>query len=157
MRKKLLRTHICAGVFSAVILPTCLSLALTRPVFAQNEPAYRIVVHPDNPITTLTKKDLKNIFLKRVVKWPDGEPIIPVDLSPDSSVRDAFSRDIHKRSPDCVNACWQRKLFSGRGVPPCTFPEESAILEFVRNHVGAIGYVSAVGDANGVKTLKVIP
>ncbi len=124
---------------------------------AQTEAGYRIVVHPDNPGATITKKELKNIFLKRMAKWSHGEPIVPVDLSLDSSVRKAFTRDIHKRSTTSINAYWQKKLFSGKGVPPSTFREEAAVLDYVRNNPGAIGYISGTGDAKGVKILKVMP
>ncbi|MDJ0839850.1 MAG: substrate-binding domain-containing protein [Acidobacteriota bacterium] len=134
-----------------VVIPT----TLLTP--AQTEPGYRIVVHPDNPGATITKKELKNIFLKRMAKWPHGEPIIPVDLSLDSSVRKAFTRDIHKRSTTSINAYWQKRLFSGKGVPPSTFREETAVLDYVKNNPGAIGYISGAGDAEGVKILKVIP
>jgi hypothetical protein len=41
-------------------------------------------------------------------------------------------------------------------VPPEELPSDAAVLEYVRTHRGAIGYVeSQPGD--GVKTLRVTP
>ena len=81
---------------------------------------------------------------------------MPVDLSANSPVREAFSLAIHERDVNAVKSYWQRQIFSGRGVPPPEKASDSEVLAFVRANPGAVGYVSsgtAVGS--GVKVLEV--
>jgi hypothetical protein len=90
------------------------------------------------------------------VRGPDGSPVLPVDLLQGSPVRASFSKEIHDRGVEAVKAYWQQVIFSGRGVPPPEEESGTAVVEYVRSHPGAIGYVSVrtpLGE--GVKVLKV--
>jgi hypothetical protein len=52
-------------------------------------------------------------------------------------------------------AYWQQQIFSGRGVPPLELSTETAVVEYVRAHPGAVGYVSAGADIRGLKVVEV--
>ena len=139
--------------------PFVLALCLLHGmyIYGQDAQTYHIIVHPDNPATSISKKELKKIFLKRTTKWPNNQKMVPIDLSEEASARISFTRDVHRKSVSSIRAYWQKKLFSGRGVPPATFQKEADVVSFVGNNPGAISYVSESTQRKGVKTLMIVP
>lgn len=120
---------------------------------AEGPPAFRIVVHPENPAAALNREFVTDVFLKRATRWPDGEAAHPVDQRADSSARKAFSDGVLRRSVSAVKRYWQQRIFSGRDLPPPEFDGDDAVVSYVLKHRGAIGYVSGsakLGDAKAV-------
>ena len=122
------------------------------------EEAFRVIVHRDNPIESITRAKLSAIYMKRTRSWGDGRGIVPIDQPVSSPVRERFSRSIHGKNVAYVTRYWQRLIFSGRGIPPRQLPNDAAVLELVKNSRDAVGYVARdtpLGD--GVKVLSVRP
>lgn len=124
-------------------------------VTAQDSEAYRVVVHQDNPISTVSKAEVSNFLLKKKLRWDSGAVAEPVDLDSKSPVREAFSRDVHGRSVSSIKNYWQRQIFSGREVPPPEVSSDADVIAFVRGHPGGIGYVSPNARLSGVKTVTI--
>ena len=59
-----------------------------------------------------------------------------------------------RRSPEAVRNYWQQRIFTGRGVPPPELASDEAVLAYVREHRGAVGYVSAAAETSSVKVLE---
>ncbi len=116
---------------------------------------FLVIVHPDNPVDAVERKFLADAFLKKLVRWPHQQIIQPVDLDPDTPIRRRFSAEVLSRSVAAVKSYWQQLIFSGRDVPPPELSSEDDVVEYVRRHPGAIGYVSANADVSGVKVVKV--
>lgn len=135
--------------FSAVVV-----LLVSLNLWAEDK-GYRVIVNASNPVTSMRRGDLSEIFLKKAAKFPDGHGALPIDLMVNSSARERFSLDIHKKSSEAVDSYWAQLLFSGRGVPPAKRSENDA-LEFVRTNPNGIGYVSAGAAIDGVKVVKII-
>jgi len=135
-------------------LPVFVALALATllPVYAQS---VEVIVHPDNSVASVSKDELSKIFLKRLRTWSDRTPAIPVDQVPDSPARREFTRFVHRRRVVNVEVYWKRMIFSGRAVPPKEVADDEAVLQFVRNTPGAVGYVSSSVRLEGVLRLKV--
>lgn len=115
--------------------------------------AFQLVVHPASRSAVLTRDFVAQAFLKRVTRWPDGGTIHPVDLRPDSATRRAFSERVLARSVSAVRSYWQQRIFSGRDLPPPELDSDDAVLRYVVNTAGAIGYVAAgkkIGDAKPI-------
>jgi len=70
-------------------------------------------------------------------------------------VRRRFSEQVLNRSVTAVRSYWQQIIFSGRDVPPPELGGDAEVLEFVKKHVGAIGYVSGAASTNGAKVIAV--
>jgi ABC-type phosphate transport system substrate-binding protein len=121
---------------------------------AAEETEFRVVVHPSNPVETMTRQEVSDIFLKKTTKWPDGSTIQPVDLGDRSPVRDKFSRWAHGKAAAAVAAYWQQQIFSGRGTPPTQKRDDDEVLVHVRGSAHAIGYVSSAASSSGVKVVK---
>jgi ABC-type phosphate transport system substrate-binding protein len=142
------------------------ALALAAPLRADAQPAasppagtqYVIIVNATNPIPLLTHEDAMNIFLKRVIRWDNEEPIVVVDQSAASTTRRAFSRDILRKEVTAVKSYWQQLVFSGRATPPVEKRTDGDVVAFVARNGTAIGYV-APGAAldSRVRVVRLVP
>jgi ABC-type phosphate transport system substrate-binding protein len=120
------------------------------------EPEFKVVVNAANDTASVTKVQLSRCFMKQSNTWINGQTVMPVDLSANSPVREAFSIAVHDRDVNAVKSFWQRQIFSGRGVPPPEKGSDSEVLAFVRANPGAVGYVSAGASiGSGVRVLEV--
>jgi ABC-type phosphate transport system substrate-binding protein len=147
MARALLIGSLCALLLAGLSVAVGASAASSH--------GYRIVVHPRNPASTLARRTLEDAFLKKVKTWPNGETIRPVDLEPDSAVRQRFSEEILKRPVAAVRAYWQQCIFSGRNLPPPELDTDDEVLSYVAKYPGAVGYVSANAPLRGVKVVSV--
>ena len=119
---------------------------------------FQVVVHASNPVSELSAQEVSKMFLKKFVRWGDGTRVLPVDLEERSAVRETFSLRVHGKSTSAIKAFWQRMIFSGREVPPPEKKTAREVVDYVRGHKGAIGYVP-VGTSlfDGVRPLRVEP
>jgi ABC-type phosphate transport system substrate-binding protein len=136
-------------IILAVLLASTLSAAARR-----DEPSFVVIVNTAN-IATLTRDEIANIFMKRITRWNDhAVPILVVDALPGSPVRGAFSRAVLHRDVGAMEAYWQQQIFSGRDVPPVQKETDADVVAFVRRNPGAIGYVSAGAQLDGVRVVS---
>jgi ABC-type phosphate transport system substrate-binding protein len=123
------------------------------PGVAAADAAYRVIVNPDNPTTSLSKGEVAKMLLKKTTTWKHGGKVLPVDLKVSSKVRNAMSRAIHGRSARAIKGWWNQQIFAGKGVPPTELGSDAKVVAYVLANKGAIGYVSArasIGDAKVV-------
>jgi ABC-type phosphate transport system substrate-binding protein len=130
------------------------ALLVTVTALAQ-VPAYRVIVNPSNAVTTMTRDQIAEVFLKKITRWPGGETIRPVDLHGSSSVREKFADHVLRRSLAAVRSYWQQLIFSGRNIPPPELDSDAAVIAYVLKYPGAIGYVSGEADVDRVKVIIV--
>jgi len=128
--------------------------ALSRRAAAE-APPFRLIVHPDNPQASAARDFVADAFLRKTTDWPDGQGIRPVDLPASSGTRIRFSESILKRSVAAVKHYWQQIIFSGRGVPPPELESDAAVIGYVLQNRGSIGYVSGTGDLGKAKVLSI--
>jgi hypothetical protein len=145
----LLASQLAAGAAGAAG-----SVRAARPA-AQGAPAFLVIVNPDNRVSRLDRKFVEDVFLKKRTRWDGDRTIKPVDLGPDSRVRAGFSRQILHRSVEAVKSYWQQLVFSGRGVPPPELDDDDAVVHYVLEHRGTIGYVAGDADLAGARVVEV--
>lgn len=131
-----------------------LSLGHGAPM-AQEQPSFKVITHPANPVTSLSKTEVSKILLKKVSKWDTGQWVKAVDQGGKGSVREVFTKEIHGRSLSSIKRFWQRQVFSGTDVPPPELANDKEVLEYVRKTEGALGYVSVDAPEDGVKVLDI--
>jgi ABC-type phosphate transport system substrate-binding protein len=139
-----------------LLLPGLVVLALVAEVGfvrAESTPDFRLIVHPDNPATSLTHDFVTDAFLKRTTRWGDGEALHAVDQRADAAVRRAFSEHVLGRSVAAVKSYWQQRIFSGRDLPPPELESDDAVASYVSKHRGALGYVSGNFKLEHVKAV----
>jgi hypothetical protein len=118
------------------------------------KPTFQIVANVDVGSSNVERQVLADIFLKQRTTWPDGSAAHAVDQLPEAYVRSPFSNQVIRRSVQAVRSYWQQRIFSGRGVPPPELDSDDAVLAYVRNRRGAVGYVSANAETKGVKVIN---
>lgn len=117
--------------------------------------SFKVVVNSANSTSSMSAKDVSDIFMKKTTKWSDGTSVAPVDLNSNSSVREGFSKKVHGKATAAVRSYWQQAAFSGAGTAPPEKASDSEVVEFVKKNPGAIGYVSSDAATAGVKTISV--
>ena len=117
--------------------------------------ALRIIVHRENPVTSLTIPDLQRIFRKQTRMWPNGESVVPVDWDATSPVRDSFSQKVLRRSVREMAEFWVQQSITQGLTPPTTLKSARAILRFVASVPGAIAYAPAQEVDATVKKIDV--
>lgn len=133
-------------------LTAVLLLALAATVSAQD--GFRIVVNPQNPVSSLTKPQVAKLFLDNTT-WDSGAAAAPVDLLPTSPVREGFSRDVLGLPvPAAIDRLVESARLAGTNPPPA-MASDREVLAYVRLKPGAIGYVSLAADVSGVKVVSV--
>jgi ABC-type phosphate transport system substrate-binding protein len=129
------------------------SLVLVPSTPAAADATYRVIVHRDNPITSVTKGQLAKMLTKKTTSWKNGNKVMPVDQRVGSKVRDAMSRAVHGRTARAIKNWWNQQIFAGKGVPPPELGSDAKVVSYVNANPGAIGYVSIdapIGDAKSV-------
>jgi ABC-type phosphate transport system substrate-binding protein len=142
-------------MLSDLLLVATILLSAAPAQQARSHAAFIVIAHPSTTASTLTRAELSAIFMRRTRSWNNGTEVRPVEPS-STRARELFSRTIHGKSLAYVTRYWHRVIFAGRGVPPSELSTDAAVIEYVKSHRGAIGYVeTAPGD--GVKVLAVTP
>ena len=118
-------------------------------------PELRVVVNEANPVSSLSRQEVSDLFLKKTSRWAQLGLVMPVDQPEGAAVRETLNREIHHKSLSAVRAYWQQRIFSGRDVPPPEKDGDAEVLSFVRKNPGAIGYISSSASAAGVKVVGV--
>jgi TonB family protein len=121
---------------------------------ASAQDGFRVVVNPQNPVSSLSKPQVVKLFLESAT-WDHGAAVAPVDLLPGSPVREGFSRDILGLPvPAAIDRIRDVAKAAGTNPPPA-MASDREVLAYVRLKPGAIGYVSLAADVSGVKVVAV--
>lgn len=116
---------------------------------------YVVIVNNGNSVDALTKKEISDYFLKKRTSWKNNVVIEPVDLSSGSAIRAGFSKEILNKTTTQVRAYWQQSVFSGKASPPSEMENDQAVINYVKTHKGAIGYISSKSASTGVKIISI--
>ncbi len=117
--------------------------------------AFVLIVHPDNPVTSVDRDFLRNAYLRKTTDWADGRSIRPNDLSPKFPARDRFTREVVKKTPAQLRSYWVQRIFSGKGVPPQELDSVASMIAHVLSDPGAVGYLPASADPGRAKVIRI--
>jgi len=124
----------------ATWLLAILAAGLVSPAAA--EAPYRVIVNPAVKGSQIPRATLSSIFLKQAPRWGDGSPVLPVDQSMRSPIRQSFAADVLQKPLVEVQIFWSRRMARGVTPPPVKQTDEE-ILAYVAATPGSIGYVSS--------------
>ncbi len=102
-----------------------------------------VVVSAENPVESLSRAALTDIYLGRLNRFPNGDAVVPIDQREGSSAHDEFYSDYLGQSPAQVKQHWSKLIFTGRGQPPRSVSDGLATAETVAGNPNAIGYLDA--------------
>jgi ABC-type phosphate transport system substrate-binding protein len=121
------------------------------PVLAQGD--ILIITNKNVAVDTLSKSELKEIFLGSRIKWKDNKSV-HFAISGDESMHSEFLKTYINRSESQFKRHWKKMVFTGKGEKPKTFKTKEELLEYVSKTDGAIGYIDDNTVAVNVKTIK---
>ena len=116
---------------------------------------WKVIVHPSNPATSISKGKLSKLFLKTTTSWDNGNKAMPVDQKVTSSVRAAMSKAVHGRTARVIKNWWNQQIFAGKGVPPPELASDAKVIAYVLSNPGAIGYVDGAAVTGDAKVISV--
>lgn len=117
-----------------------------------------VIVNKSNPIKSISKGDLKKIYLGKMKRFGSGTKIKIADYKKGKKLRKKFYKKIAGRSEKDINNYWYRLVFTGKSVPPVPLDGHDSILEFVAENDGGIGYIpkdKVSGDVKSVLIIKI--
>ncbi len=116
------------------------------------EEAIAVIVHKNNQANSLSNRQLIDLYMGKLVAFPDGQPALPLDQPEDSALREEFYELLTGRSINQINAYWSRLRFSGLGAPP-EQQDSTEVLKRVAEIDNAIGYVKLSDVTDKVKVI----
>jgi ABC-type phosphate transport system substrate-binding protein len=131
------------------ILGLALSLALGRTAMAD----VVAVVSSKNPVTSLSKSQVTDIFLGKTARFPDGALAVPIDQEEGSRARDEFYATFTGKSPAQIKSHWTKIIFTGRGQPPAAVSSSAEVRHLIAANPHAISYIERSAVDNSVKVL----
>jgi len=142
------------GIIVTLAALALLVIGLAYPTDAA-EPRYKIIVHPDNPTTSVGRDFVRDAYLKKASQWRGGTTLRPIDLSTSFPVRERFTAEVLKKTPSQLKNYWNQRIFSGKGVPPPEVSSVKDMIQYVVSEPGAIGYIPDTVDAGDAKVIGV--
>ena len=141
-------TAICVAIVAAVA-----TMAGGALDIASAEEIY-VFANKSVPDNALSQAELKNIFLGKKVRWTDNQRVDCVMLK-DSTCQESFLNQHIRKTSFQFNNYWKKQIFTGKGQPPQTFDSEQALVDYVSQTSGAIGFSCSRPSAAGVKVVSI--
>ncbi|MCB5185910.1 substrate-binding domain-containing protein [Methylobacillus gramineus] len=111
-----------------------------------------IIIPKAESVKVTSKPELALIFWRKKLYWASSKRIQPVNLSPDNVLRQKFSLQILDSPPEDQLEYWNALYFHGT-PPPHVVRSQEAMLRYVADTPGAIGYVDACRADSRVKAV----
>ena len=133
---------------------------LVLPLFggmlrAQND-TVAVIAHAEVPAESISGREAFDFYSGDIRSWPNGMPVVVMDLKPRGPVKDTFY-DFLGKSAARMKSIWLKKMLSGEGDPPQTVEDERKLVEMVARTPGAIGFADRRHVTDSVKVLAVLP
>jgi TonB family protein len=115
----------------------------------------RVIANSSVKADSISASELKSVFLEEKNSLGDGSHVEPV-LEKDGPVHQAFLQEYVGRTDDDLQTYYRVLVFTGRGSMPRKLGSDAEVVAYVARTRGAIGYVSAETNTEGVKTLAIV-
>jgi hypothetical protein len=137
--------------FAGVLLLALLFSLWAVPAFADSDVV--VIGHPGIGVQTLSDQVVRDLYLGKTVQLSTGTRVEIIDLPVGHPVRNNFYIFVIGRDPGQMRAYWAKRIFTGKGTPPDTRPDERSVIRWVAAGPGRIAYVSADMVDDSVKVL----
>ncbi|MFC5498480.1 phosphate ABC transporter substrate-binding protein [Caenimonas terrae] len=125
---------LCAGMAAADVVP---------------------VVSARNPVATMSKNQIADIFLGKTGRFPEGGQAVPIDQAEGTAARAEFYLNFTGKSPSQLKAHWAKIIFTGRGQPPLEVANGAELKRRVADNTHALGYIERSMVDDSVKVVLV--
>lgn len=115
-----------------------------------------VIVNLANPTRQMSVQQVADLYLGRLRTFSSGDYALVFDHPRDAQQREQFFARIANMSLQQTNSYLSRLLFTGQMLPPEVRYDDRAILDGVRRHPGAIGYVNASSADTSVRIVLTV-
>lgn len=115
------------------------------PAYAEDAPVIAVIVSSSAdiaPVTNLAASELRLIYWRKKEYWQGGQRMQPANLHAEHPLRLLFSKVVLNNLPQEQTDYWNEQYFHGIR-PPRSLQSEEAMLRYVADTKGSIGYVDA--------------
>jgi ABC-type phosphate transport system substrate-binding protein len=123
-------------------------------VFSNCAGAQVVIANSSVKSSDVSKSDLRDVFTGASSSFKDGSHVTPVLLK-GGAANDEFLAAYVGKPDGAFKASWRSLVFSGQASMPKTVDSEAAMVEYVAQTPGAVGYVGKSAPHEGVKVLDV--
>jgi ABC-type phosphate transport system substrate-binding protein len=111
--------------------------------FPESRETIVIIVHAQNPISSLTIGEVRSYWMRRPKKrWELlNKSIKPVDLKNKCEAKSTFYSHLIKMSEEAVESYFLTRQYQAGEIPPVKLGNDAEVIEYVSNEPGAIGYI----------------
>lgn len=130
-------------------------LTSIRISYAEDAPSIAVVISSNveyNAAKSILPEELSLIYWRKKSYWQGGIRIHPVNLNAEHPLRLTFSKAVLGSAPVEQTNYWNGLYFHGIS-PPYSVQSDEAVLRYVTNTKGAIGYLDACKVDDRVKVL----
>jgi len=143
-----MRALLYFSVLLSLLLPLCTAAGTNA-----NEPAIlAVIVAKNQAVRSLSITETSLIYWRKKLYWADGKRMLPLNLPTDHPLRKAFSQAVLGSLPETQTEYWNGLYYQGTS-PPHVVASQEAMLRFVEETPGAIGYVDACKVDSRVKVV----
>lgn len=114
-----------------------------------------VVVNKTNNTTELSKSEVIDIFLGRLVAFPDGSTAQPIDNA-NSEIKNRFYIGLTNLNIARINAYWSRLKFSGKALRPLELENETQVINQLKNEDLAISYIDSTSLTEDLRVIYTI-
>lgn len=104
----------------------------------------------------LSKQQISDLFLGKVVSFPDGRIAAPIDQPESNPLREEFYAKVSNKSVAQVKAGWAQLFFTGRGVLPREGTGSDDVKRLLNSIPGGIGYIERSSLDNSVNMVRIV-
>ncbi|CBL43656.1 conserved hypothetical protein [gamma proteobacterium HdN1] len=116
-----------------------------------------IIANPKANFDSITISQVRQLFMAKSRTLPDEQNAVTFMQVEESPARVAFDRIVLQRSPRDSRAYWAQLIFTGRGQPPSSLPDDASVKEQVALYRNALGYILRESVDDSVKVVLVLP
>jgi hypothetical protein len=118
---------------------------------------FDIIANTSVPVSHLSKKDIKRIYMGFTLFWDNEEPVMPALLSPKKiTVSEQIVKSALNQSLNQYRRYWVRRVFSGFGRAPIQIKTPEALALYINATPGSIGLLTHYKPTKSNPNVKVI-
>jgi TonB family protein len=115
----------------------------------------KVIANSNVKAAAVSVGELKSIFLEERRSFSDGTHVEPV-LEKGGPAHETFLVEYLGQSNEELQNYYRSLVFTGRGFMPKALGSDAEVVAYIARTKGAVGYVSAETNTEGVKTLSIM-
>jgi ABC-type phosphate transport system substrate-binding protein len=131
----------------------CMFLALAAGSYARAQKTV-VIANRSTHADQMSQSEVRDIFTGSSTRFSNGTQAVPVILR-GGLEQDSFLKDFIGKLDSSFRNGWRSLVFSGQATMVKTVDDDTAMLAYVANTPGAIGYVSKASPRDNVITVTV--